>query len=92
HGLSGSDAALPIWTDFIRHALEAYPPPAFPTPAGITVVKIDATNGKLATLFCPVTVRETFLTGTEPAVCDEHGMLPEHVVEWWRRFRDWLGR
>jgi penicillin-binding protein 1B len=92
HGLSGSDAALPIWTAFIRRALEAYPPPAFSTPTGITVAKIDPTNGKLASLFCPVTVRETFLTGTEPAPCDEHGVLPEPVVEWWRRFRDWLGR
>jgi penicillin-binding protein 1B len=92
HGLSGSDAALLIWTAFIRQALEAYPAPAFPTPAGITTAKIDAANGKLASLFCPVTVRETFLTGTEPAPCDEHGVLPEPVVEWWRRFRDWLGR
>jgi penicillin-binding protein 1B len=92
HGLSGSEGALPIWTDFMRQALEAYPPAAFPTPSGITIAKIDAGNGKLATLFCPVVVRETFLSGTEPPPCDEHGLMPEQVVEWWRRFRGWFGR
>jgi penicillin-binding protein 1B len=92
HGLSGSEGALPIWTDFMRQALEAYPPAAFPTPSGITIAKIDSSNGKLATLFCPVVVRETFLTGTEPPPCDEHGLMPEQVVEWWRRFRGWIGR
>jgi len=76
----------------MRQALDAYPPSASPTPAGITLVKIDATNGRVANLFCPLVARETFLTGTEPAPCDEHGALPEQVVEWWRRFRDWLGR
>jgi penicillin-binding protein 1B len=92
HGLSGSEAALPIWTEFMRQALEAYPPPALTTPAGVTRVGIDATNGRAANLFCPVVVRETFLTGTEPAPCDQHGALPEPVVEWWRRFRNWIGR
>jgi penicillin-binding protein 1B len=90
HGLSGSDGALPIWTDFMRQALEAYPPSAFPTPPGITIAKIDSTNGKLATLFCPLVVRETFLSGTEPPSCDEHGVMPDQVLEWWRRFRDWI--
>ena len=92
HGLSGSDGALPIWADFMRQALEAYPPATFPTPAGITLAKIDSTTGKVATLFCPVVVRETFLTGTEPPACDEHGLMPEQIVEWWRRFRGWIGR
>ncbi|HSF04365.1 MAG TPA: PBP1A family penicillin-binding protein [Methylomirabilota bacterium] len=92
HGLSGSEAALPVWTEFMRQALDAYPPPALATPAGITLVGIDASNGRVANLFCPVVVRETFLTGTEPSPCDQHGALPEPVVEWWRRFRNWIGR
>jgi penicillin-binding protein 1B len=29
HGLSGAQAALPIWADFMRQALGAYPAPAF---------------------------------------------------------------
>ena len=93
HGLSAAQAALPIWADFMRQALEVYPaPPAFPTPAGVTTIAIDPTNGRAATRWCPLVAREVFLTGTEPQPCDEHGFVTDHIVDWWRRFRDWLGR
>ncbi|MBI2218366.1 MAG: PBP1A family penicillin-binding protein [Candidatus Rokubacteria bacterium] len=92
HGLSGSAAALPIWIDFMRQALDAYPAPAFDVPAGITMTDVDATNGKRATRHCPVVVRETFLTGTEPPLCDEHGGVVDQVRDWWQRFRDWMRR
>ncbi len=34
-GLSGSEGALPIWSEFMRQALDIYPGGAFPEPAGI---------------------------------------------------------
>ena len=91
-GLSGAQAALPVWADFMRQALAAYPAPSFTAPEGVSFVEIDATNGKRANAFCPLVVRETFLAGTEPAPCDEHGVasVPKRVVKWWRRFFDWL--
>ena len=91
-GLSGAQAALPVWADFMRQALAAYPAPPFTAPEGVSFVEIDATNGKRANAFCPLVVRETFLAGTEPAPCDEHGVasVPKRVVKWWRRFFDWL--
>jgi membrane carboxypeptidase/penicillin-binding protein len=93
HGLSGSDAALPIWIDFMRQALEAYPAPAFDVPAGIARVDVDATNGMRATRYCPVVAREIFLAGTEPPPCDEHaGGVGDQVRDWWLRFREWLRR
>ena len=92
HGLSGADAALPIWTDFMRQALDAYSTKTFSPPPGITFAEIDATNGKLATKVCPVIVRETFLAGTEPQPCTEHGGVSEQFLDWWRRFRGWFGR
>jgi penicillin-binding protein 1B len=92
HGLSGADAALPLWADFMRQAMDAYPPPPFETPAGITIAQIDPTNGRLAGRFCPLVVAETFLTGTEPPLCEEHGGIADQVGEWWRRFRGWIGR
>jgi penicillin-binding protein 1B len=92
HGLSGAKAALPIWADFMRQTLDAYPPPAFTIPPGIAVIDIDPTNGRAANRFCPVVARETFLVGTEPAPCEEHGGVTDQVVDWWRRFRDWLRR
>jgi penicillin-binding protein 1B len=93
HGLSGSDGALPIWADFMKQALDLLPPVAsFTVPPGITFANVDVTNGRLATRFCPVVARETFITGTEPAPCQEHGGVADHVTEWWKRFREWLGR
>jgi penicillin-binding protein 1B len=93
HGLSGSDGALPIWSDFMKHALELHPPVAsFAVPEGITFADVDTTNGRLATRFCPAIARETFIAGTEPTPCQEHGGLGDQVSEWWKRFREWLGR
>jgi penicillin-binding protein 1B len=91
HGLSGAQAALPIWADFMRQATEAYPGGVFTMPDGVSVLAIDATNGKTANLWCPLVTRETFLVGTEPPPCDEHGVKAA-ITDWWRRLRDWLGR
>jgi len=92
HGLTGAQAAVPIWAEFMRPALDAYPPPSFAVPAGVMTVKIDATNGRAANLFCPVVISETFLTGTEPAPCEEHGGVAAPILNLWRRFSDWLRR
>jgi len=89
-GLSGAQAALPIWADFMKQALGAYPAPPFAVPDGISFVDVDATNGKLAGSSCPLVIRETFLTGTEPGRCDEHRGLSDRIIEWSRRLRDWL--
>jgi penicillin-binding protein 1B len=92
HGLSGARAALPIWADFMRQALDAYPARPFEVPAGIRFAQIDLGNGKLANRYCPVVGREAFLSGTEPAPCDEHGGFGDRLIDWWRHLRDWLGR
>ena len=93
HGLSGAQAALPIWTDFMKQALDAYPQPEFPAPPpGIVFAKVDATNGKLARYACPIVVREAFLAGAEPAPCDEHSGVVDGVVDWWGRLLDWVRR
>jgi len=92
HGLSGAQAALPIWVDFMKQALETYPQPDFTVPAGIVLTDVDATNGKRAGFSCPVTVREAFLAGTEPPVCDEHRGIIDQAVEGWNRLTDWFRR
>ena len=92
HGLSGAEAALPIWIDFMREALAVSPQPAFQVPAGISFAAIDLTNGRLANQSCPLTARETFLTGTEPPPCEEHGGLGNQLYDWWRRVREWWQR
>jgi 1A family penicillin-binding protein len=72
--LSGAQAALPIWADFMRTALAVVPPLTPEPPAAITFRDVDAGNGKLATTWCPVVIHEAFLASTEPReTCPEHG-------------------
>jgi penicillin-binding protein 1B len=65
-GLSGAQAALPIWTQFMTRALAGHASQAFDVPTGIVFVDIDKDTGKLATPACPNVYREAFLAGTEP--------------------------
>ena len=72
-GLSGSQAALPMWTTFMKKAMAGRPNEAFEIPDGITFADVDHDNGKLATPRCPRVVHEAFLAGTEPTtICDVH--------------------
>jgi membrane carboxypeptidase/penicillin-binding protein len=89
-GLSGSEGALPIWSEFMRGALDVFPGGAFAEPAGITRAKIDLTTGLRATAFCPLVATEVFLAGTEPPPCDQHGGVMEQVGRWWDRVFDWF--
>jgi penicillin-binding protein 1B len=72
-GLSGAQAALPIWTQFMKAALAGHRDTPFQAPEGITFIDIDPDTGKLAAPGCPRTFREAFLAGTEPTeLCDLH--------------------
>jgi penicillin-binding protein 1B len=74
-GLSGSQAALPIWTAFMRKALAGRPNIPFEPPEeGIEFASVDAETGQLATAACPRVLSEAFLTGTVPTrTCELHG-------------------
>ena len=65
-GLSGGQAALPIWTEFMKTALAGKPSISFQVPPGITFADIDRDTGKLALPSCPSTFTEAFAAGTEP--------------------------
>ena len=72
-GLSGSQAALPIWTEFMKGALAGHQNTQFDVPSGITFAEIDRDTGKLALPGCPRTFGESFATGTEPTeYCELH--------------------
>jgi len=72
-GLSGTQAALPIWTEFMKNALAGHPSVPFETPDGISFVEIDRDTGKLVQPGCPRTYTEAFLAGTEPLeLCELH--------------------
>ena len=73
-GLSGAQAALPIWTQFMKAALAGHHDTPFEAPDGVTFVDIDPDTGKLAAPTCPRPFREAFLAGTEPTeLCPLHG-------------------
>jgi penicillin-binding protein 1B len=71
--LTGTQAALPIWTEFMKTALAGRQNATFAVPEGITFAEIDRDTGKLALPTCPRTYNESFLAGTEPVeFCELH--------------------
>jgi penicillin-binding protein 1A len=62
---TGGHAAAPIWTDFMRYALEDRPVHDFPIPDGVTLVRIDPWSGLRAPDGMPGKL-EPFVTGSEP--------------------------
>lgn len=77
-GLTGSQAALPIWTTFMNRALAGTPNRPFEAPDGVNWTRIDPDTGSLAAPGCPRVIDEAFLPGTEPTdVCVLHS-YPSH--------------
>lgn len=55
-GLTGAEAALPAWIEFMKEALAVRPSlggSSFAKPGGIVSVKIDPETGELAGPYCP---------------------------------------
>src|SRR3954465_6761223 len=65
-GLSGAQAALPIWLSFMTRALAGHGDRQFEVPANVTFVDIDRDTGGLATPRCTHVITEAFIAGTEP--------------------------
>ena len=74
--LEGAKSALPIWTEFMKRAIQQPPyrdPKPFKPPPGISGASIDPDTGLLASPECPTTRNEFFIAGTEPGeMCDRH--------------------
>jgi penicillin-binding protein 1B len=72
-GLTGSQAALPIWVDFMKHAGAETEEP-FVEPPSIVWEQVDPVSGGLARWSCPDARWTAFIEGTEPEdKCDLHG-------------------
>jgi penicillin-binding protein 1B len=76
--LTGSASALPIWTEFMKRAIQVpeYSRTVEPElPPGVVKVDIDPVTGELATPHCPTIETEYFLEGTQPGdYCHLHYM------------------
>jgi penicillin-binding protein 1B len=83
-GLTGAEAALPAWTEFVKTAVELRPElggEKFERPAGITTIEVDPETGMRATAYCPqserVAVTSNFVTTAE---CYKHNQFLETVA------------
>ena len=65
-GLTGTQAAVPIWARFMSQALSGRPAPEFEAPPGLVEVWIDGETGYRAGADCPHVMREAFVPRTEP--------------------------
>ncbi len=66
-GFTGSEAALPIWIDFMKKYIgDRKAPAAFEPPGNIVFVAIDRTTGAVATPETTGTIQEAFIAGTQP--------------------------
>ncbi|MBS0569304.1 MAG: penicillin-binding protein 1A [Proteobacteria bacterium] len=59
-GEFGAQAALPMWIQFMRTALQGTPEQAFEMPPGITTARIDKATGQLAPANDPNSMLEVF--------------------------------
>lgn len=68
---TGASAALPIWVDYMKEAVEGAPSTDFAVPPGIVFANIDNETGKLASTKSKKAVREAFREGAEPSSSSE---------------------
>jgi penicillin-binding protein 1B len=80
-GLTGAEAALPAWVDFMKDAIAVRPDLGgenFECPEGIKFVEIDSITGLRAMITCPLRELIAVTDRTEPHLeCYLHGNLPE---------------
>jgi len=67
---TGSKAALPIWIDFMRVALDGTPEKSLERPEGLVTIKINAETGEAATDLDKNTIFEIFREENVPVVAE----------------------
>ena len=79
-GLTGAEAALPAWVDFMNEAIALRPDLGganFECPEGIRFVEIDSATGLISTVGCPVRELIAVTDKLAPSLeCYLHGNLP----------------
>ena len=67
-GMTGAEAALPIWAALMQAAIRRSPPRPFAAPAGIIFVEVNRNTGQPVGFGCGEgpAVAEAFRAGTEP--------------------------
>ena len=84
--MQGADAALPIWTEFMKraHKHRAYRDVMpFEIPEGVVSAQVDPLSGALATSACPEVHTDYYLVGTQPVqFCPLHQGGSTEIAGW----------
>lgn len=79
-GLTGAEAALPAWAEFMKEAVAVRPDLGgsnFECPEGIKFVEIDSMTGLVSNVWCPLRELIAVTEQTSPHLeCYFHGNLP----------------
>jgi penicillin-binding protein 1A len=67
HGEAGSRAALPMWIDYMRVALDGVPEQSLEPPEGIVTAYVDSETGEPTSWLELNAIKEYFVKGTEGA-------------------------
>jgi penicillin-binding protein 1B len=90
-GLTGSEAALPIWAAVMQHAVRRVPPRPFAPPPGIVLASVERDTGRRPAAGCdagPV-ITEAFREGSLPEEVTCAMSVPSavagHLLDWVRQ-------
>jgi penicillin-binding protein 1B len=82
-GLTGAEAALPAWVEFMKGAVDLRPElggGSFDRPEGITIAEVDPETDELATTNCPMRERVAMLSTQAPlSECFRHNFYFEET-------------
>jgi len=81
HEETGSKAAAPIWTNYMKQAVDTMAILPFDSPDGINMVKINVDSGLLDCNTGGKTRFEYFKTGTEPTQCHQIQESSPNITE-----------
>ena len=77
-GLTGAEAALPVWTEFVKDVVDVRPEfggKSFEQPPGTTIIEIDPETKEIATGKCPQHERMAIATAQAPtSECFRHSI------------------
>lgn len=82
--IEGADAAMPIWAEFMKRAVQLpqySDTNAFTPPDGIEMVKLDKVSNLLADDSCPDDYEAAFLAGTAPSVPCDHPLDHRNIFQ-----------
>jgi penicillin-binding protein 1A len=88
--LTGATAAGPTWAEYMKKIHQGLDPRPFEKPeTGLVNLRVCEVSGMLPTQYCPDSVEEMFIAGTEPKqFCDIHPFQRERDEELVRKLQD----